>query len=424
MKEFEKLSDAGNQYVDAFVQDIVSSQMMILGVAYGDHQFNAGIKNATRNFSVKIAGIAQIRVHDYMPIGSFAQAIPPARSDFKNSNGKWKLAQGEDIGKIPLKVVPVTPDDLGNFVCRLMNRHIFGVLPKMVDPVLNATTDHRTLATYQTAKALANFAKTAGLLFLCQALKYDLVAPSRNFRQATKAGAGGAFDEANYRGMNTDVLRATRKQLVGTKPEHVRGALGHTLWFGNENGRFDYPIKDDYNVQNNLGGELLPEEACTIIARGIGLLGGWDAPNGNGGAAIAPNRGEKMATELALNRNMAQERADFAHMTDDFLKSMFLSHKLAGLQHPREFEFGSMDYAALGGKRHVGRATAANADFVQGINRRTMAGRLLDIQLNVLCDVLRGIQNVQNVQRARIIGRVTKAGSNGGMADVYLNGAI
>lgn len=418
LSELEKIADDPKNVppdFDAFVQDIVSSNIQILGVAYGDQQILATIKSASRAFSVKIAGMSRLNVHDYCPQGSFAQAVPPTRAEIK-SKAASLIPKGRDAGFVPLKVVPVTPDDLGDFVTRLMNRYIFKTLAPRIDPVLSATTDQRTMSTYQTARAFSNNALLAGVLFLNTAMKYDLVAPSPYF-----AASGGArFNKSMYRNMESDIIKDSRKQAASIDEKHRRKGLGHTLWYSNRDGGFTYPIQDGDPLNGVTSTHLLPEEASVIIARGVGLLGPINGPNGTGGTRVAPHRGEYMAAKLATSTALADERKDFEHLRHDFLCSMFLSQNTrASSAHPRNYEFGNLDYEKTG-VMHAGRTQAVNAGFVSTVNRRTFTGQILQIQLCALFDVMRGIQNVINVQRSRIIGKVTKAGRKGGVADVYI----
>lgn len=404
-----KLHQKGDPEVDLFVQDLVSAQIQLMGVANGEADYNHRIKQTTGGFAVAVAGVAQVNVHDYMPVGAIAQAIPPLRKEFTQPD--WAPKRGEDPNKIPLKVVPVTPDDLGNFMLRAMHRFIHRRhLSSELDPLKNNVFGGRGKAEAQTCAAFKNFALVSGLLFLNQLLRYDVVTPPTKHL----ADQAGQFNKQDYRAFSSAGAHADKRRQARNVPaESRRHGLGHCV----------APSRDELLADGDLArnlDELYPEEITTIVAGCTGLFG---PPHALGiMTANNTNKGEAIVHKIARSPQFAEERKDWANLTDDFLKSVFLARNKMQKGHSKMHEFGYMDYDRAA--QHLGRSQNSNAGHILSIDRRTMSGQLLSAQLCSLFDVMRGIQNVFYVHRSRCIGRVLKAGEKGGQCDIYINSAI
>jgi hypothetical protein len=434
--KLEDIKEKLSHHADAYIQDLVSSHIQILGVAFVDHRFDRERSNAMASFAVQIAGIVQLLAHDYMPIGALAKAEPPQPSDWMSSG--FKRRRGTDPGKIPLMVTAVHPEDSSNFALRVVYRYIHMAKSQTLDPLMDAVGDGRVQAEYQFASAMANFALVSGVLFLKECMRYDLVAPAPiNETYDPQPGVGrpggaDAFHKDEYRNFESSVrVRESRKQKATADRGETRHGLGHLLWYAGGGGApVQYPIQDlTPAAQLNAARPLLPEEAAVVVAKGVGVFGPVNASQTSSRSFNvedrAPRRGEWMSSLLANNPTLEPERKSFRQLSDSFLKSVFISqHHDQMARNTRIFEFGNLDYANPDAQEHSGRQQSSSAGFVHNVDRRTLTGMLLSKQVNALFDLMNGMQNVYNVFRGRIVGRVTKSAAPGRMCEVQLNKAI
>lgn len=423
---------------DSFIQDLVSTHLQILGVAFDDHRYERNKDHQLASFAVQIAGIAQLVAHDYMPIGALAKAQPPQFGEWTSSSFKRK--RSADYGKIPLIVTAVHPEDISNFALRVMYRYIFLKEYLTTDKFLKIAGDGRVQAEQQFAQAMAKFALLSGVNFVKHCMRYDLLAPvplGEDYNPAPGQGrpvAGDAdlFHKREYRDfISTPRQRYALQQNGSVKPEHRRQALGHLLWYSTPGpNAVRYPVQEGENSGNyNVRKPLLPEEAVTVIAKGVGIMGPnnitqTDSKDFNR-TDEAPHRGEWMAAVLASDTTLGPERNSFRQLTDEFLRSMFISqHHDKTTSNTRYLEFGDLDYNNPNARKHIGRVQSQSTSHIYPIDRRTHAGLLLSKQVNATFDVVNGLQNITNVFRGRIVGRVTKSAEPGRMCEVMLNTAM
>lgn len=437
-RKLELIKDQMPKNADMYIQDLVSSHIQILGIAFQDHRFEREHVNALSSFAIQIAGIVQLLAQDYMPIGALAKAEPPTPAEWSATT--WKRKRGTDPGKIPLMVTAVHPEDPSNFALRVVYRYIFQMVPKSLDPLMDSTCDKRVAAEYQYASSLAKFAVSCGLQMTKQLLRYDILdrAPLTEGYDPQPGDEGfgdpavaDTFNTAAYRNLSaTDRQRRGRKQGRNVAPERRRSGLGHLLWYQNQGGQggaIRYPPNDGAPVADlNAANPLLPEEAVTVLAKGMGAFGPVDVlqtdTRPESATDAAPRRGEWMAARLASDPRLAPERKALQRMTHEFLRSVFVSqHHDKVEKDKRAFEFGHMDYDVLNREEHIGRTQSSGANFVKPIDRRSLAGMLLSMQVNGLFDMTNGLTNVHSVFRSRIVGRVTKSAQAGRFCEIQLS---
>lgn len=430
-ESFETIADELGAAADTYIQDLVTSHMQILGVAFADFEFKSNKSNLEQGFAVQIAGVAHVQVSEYMPVGALAVVQAPRKEDWLNGYSGAKRSYNES------KIVPIVtaghPDDPCNFAMRVVHRYIYNMIPRKLDPMLNSKVDKRVLAEGQFASAMAQNALLNGVLFVNMLMKYDIVSPSPIFEGTFNNGEmEPRFDLERYKNfISSERVMRSRKQ--DTRRMHLeRKGLGHTLWLvpgNNDRDMATYPVPDRTPTEDiNQNTPLLPEEASTIIAKGVGLFG----PNNRDLTStrrmatdnIRPTRGEWMANVLQQHPEMEEERKMYEQMTHEFLKQVFVSqHKNKIDSSNRHLEFGYLDYEEPNASRHIGRIQRASR-MITPIDKKSYAGILCSKQVNSLYNLTNGLYNVFNVFRGRIIGRVLKAGKPGGYADVQLQKTV